>query len=179
MGGMKRSYPFSLESPTAPSCHYKSQPTYYTSISRSDESASCSNGCTNHLEPCNKYIRDDPPNTSPLPEQNASGVIRENKELIGDFLTLAPPAPATQPLHLKSKHPPAYSGYQDEELIGSGCPSSQEFTKDVIQRPGPSQSIEQPPFSFFPTKMQIDQATINARDGIGKITEPVDLSLKL
>ncbi|KAL2483572.1 uncharacterized protein Fot_45016 [Forsythia ovata] len=166
MVGMKRSYPFSLESPTAPSCQCKFRPTYVTSTSRSDESASCSNGCTNHLEPSCKYIREDPPNTSPLPEQNDSGVIRENKELNGDFLTLAPPAPATQPL--KHKHPLAYSGYREQELTDFGCLSSQELAKDSIQRPGPSRSIERPPFSFFPTKMQIDQAIIHARDGNGK-----------
>ncbi|CAI9787722.1 unnamed protein product [Fraxinus pennsylvanica] len=179
MVGMKRSYPFSPESPTAPSCQCKSQPAHFTSISRSDESASCSNGCTNHLEPSTKHIRDDAPNISPLPEKNASGVIRENKELNGDFLTLAPPAPATQPLNVKYKHPLAYSGYREEELFEFGCPSSQEFTKDAIQRPGSSRLIEQPPFSFFPTKVEIDRATISARDGIGKIAEPVDLSLKL
>ncbi|KAL2466791.1 WAS/WASL-interacting protein family member 1 [Abeliophyllum distichum] len=179
MVGMKRSYPFSLESPTAPSCQCKFQPTYVTSTSRPDESASCSNGCTNHLEPSNKYIREDPPNTSPLPEQNASGVIRENKELNGDFLTLAPPAPATLRLNLKHKHPLAYSGYQEQELTDFGCPSSQAFAKGSIQRPGPSRSMERPTFSFFPTKVQIDQAIIHARNGNGKIGEPVDLSLKL
>ncbi|CAA2955117.1 Hypothetical predicted protein [Olea europaea subsp. europaea] len=177
MFGMKRSYPFSLENPTAP-CQCKYQPMRGTSRSRSDESASCSNGCTNQFEPY-KYIREDPPDTSPLPEQNAGGVIRGNKELNGDFLTLAPPAPTTQPLNFKHKHPLTYSDYREQELFDFECPSCQEFTEDAILRPGPSGSIERPPFTFFPTKVKIDQATIHARDGSGKMGEPIDLSLKL
>ncbi|KAH6837336.1 hypothetical protein C2S53_009596 [Perilla frutescens var. hirtella] len=83
MVGMKRSYPFSLESPPP-----RSFPVHFDSKSRSDEFPPCSSGYTAQTEPRNMYIRAGPSNPSPLSEQN----LRDDGRLNGDFLTLAPPA---------------------------------------------------------------------------------------
>lgn len=43
MIGMKRSYPFSIETPPAPAFHFKCHSTYVAPPSRLDEAATCSN----------------------------------------------------------------------------------------------------------------------------------------
>lgn len=43
MIGMKRPYPFSMETPPAPAFHFKCSSTYVAPKSRLDEAASCSN----------------------------------------------------------------------------------------------------------------------------------------
>ncbi|KAL2496456.1 30S ribosomal protein S6 alpha [Forsythia ovata] len=80
-------------------------------------------------------------------------VIRENRGLNGDFLTLAPPAAAaaaaaaSSPLNSKHKHPFAYSGLHGKELSDFEYVRSQESAKDPNKR-----SMQQPPFTFFPSK---------------------------
>ncbi|KAL6529684.1 hypothetical protein OROGR_015307 [Orobanche gracilis] len=153
--GMKRSYPFSLESQTMPSflgnlrCR-----TYSSSISRSDEYPSCSS-----TEPRNK---DDPGNSTTVPEQNTS----EDVSIIGDFLTLAPPVAASLHLNTKNKHPFHYLGHQGPNISDIRSSSSQEN----IPR-------EQQPFSFFPIKSRSDIRV--RRNGSGENGEIIDLTLKL
>ncbi|KAK6134530.1 hypothetical protein DH2020_031700 [Rehmannia glutinosa] len=149
--GMKRPYPFSLESPPpTPSFLRNSHPTFAASRSRSDELPSSSSGYTAQTEPRNKYIRDGPSNSTPLPEQNPSEVIRDDVPLNGDFLTLAPP------VNSKNKHPFDYSGHQGPEISDN---------KSLPSQQGPSVSKEQP-FSFFPIKSPTDQIT-DQRNGNG------------
>lgn len=57
MVGMKRPYPFSLESPPPPSLLCNFRPSYAASSSRPDELALCSSGYTSVAEPRNKCIR--------------------------------------------------------------------------------------------------------------------------
>ncbi|KAI3457394.1 hypothetical protein Pfo_014057 [Paulownia fortunei] len=178
MVGMKRSYPFSLESPPAPSFPGNFQPTYAAPRSRSDELPSCSSGYTAQMEPRNKYMRNGPSNSSTVPERNPSDVMRDDGRLNGDFLTLAPPAAASPPLNSKHKHPSDYSGHQGPDLSDFKCLPNQENLKSQIHQLGPSGSKEQP-FSFFPIKSQVDQTTTRVSSGNGEKGEKIDLSLKL
>ncbi|KAG8364882.1 hypothetical protein BUALT_Bualt18G0044800 [Buddleja alternifolia] len=167
MVGMKRSYPFSLESPPASSFN-----TYPSSISRSDDLALCSNRYAPQMEPRNKYIREGPSNSNPLTEQNQSEVIRDNGTLNGDFLTLAPPEVATSPpWDTKNKN---YWDYSSE----LECTVRQENAESHNHWLGQSGSIEQS-FSFFPMKLQIDRNTPQVSSGNGEKGETIDLNLKL
>ncbi|KAL0413434.1 UNVERIFIED_CONTAM: hypothetical protein Sradi_1545100, partial [Sesamum radiatum] len=56
MVGMKRSYPFLVESQPSHSLHCNFHPSYAASLFQSDEFDSCSNGCKAHMEPRNKCI---------------------------------------------------------------------------------------------------------------------------
>ncbi|KZV51950.1 hypothetical protein F511_08560 [Dorcoceras hygrometricum] len=108
MVGMKRAYPFSLETPPAPSFNRNFHSTYSASISKSEELGSCSNRYTVHLEPRNKYIREGPSNSSPLHERNHSEVTTDSRKLNGDFLSLAPPAAVPLLANSNSKHAVSY-----------------------------------------------------------------------
>lgn len=57
MIGMKRPYPFSMETPPAPTFHFKYPPCYVAPMSRLDEPASCSNRCNANNEPGFSVIR--------------------------------------------------------------------------------------------------------------------------
>ncbi|KAL2245467.1 WAS/WASL-interacting protein family member 1 isoform X1 [Sesamum indicum] len=173
MVGMKRSYPFSLESPTATSFPGNFHPAIAASRSRSDELPSCSSEYTVPTEPRNKYMRDGPSNSSPLHEQNPSDVIRDNQRLNGDFLTLAPPVAASPPLNSKYKHPSGYSGHQGAKLSDFKYLATQENLKSQIHHLEPGGSTEQP-FSFFPVKLQS-----HVNNGNGEKGETIDLNLKL
>ncbi|XP_073128476.1 uncharacterized protein [Henckelia pumila] len=158
MVGMKRAYPFSLETPPAPSFNRNFHSTYSASISKSEELNSCSNRYTVHLEPRNKYIREGPSNSSPLHERNHSEVTTDTGGMLnGDFLSLAPPVAAPLPVNSNSKHALSYS--------------SQENSKGQIQGNGASGSVEQASFNFFPVKLRNNQSTTKE--------ETIDLNLKL
>ncbi|KAI3466068.1 hypothetical protein Pfo_022731 [Paulownia fortunei] len=178
MVGMKRSYPFSLDSPPAPSLHCNFHPSYAASISKSDELASCTNRCTAHMEHRNKCIKEGLSNSNPLPERNPNEVTSDNGRLNGDFLTLAPPAVASPPLDSKHKNPLDYSGHQGHELSEYECMPSQEYAKSQIHQPGPSGSVEQS-FTFFPIKLRTNQTTTHVSNGNGEKGETIDLNLKL
>ncbi|KAL0353810.1 UNVERIFIED_CONTAM: hypothetical protein Sangu_0962300 [Sesamum angustifolium] len=173
MVGMKRSYPFSLESPPATSFPGNFHPAIAASRSRSDELPSCSSEYTVPTEPRNKCMRDGPSNSSALHEQNPSDIIRDNQRLNGDFLTLAPPVAASPPLNSKYKHPSGYSGHQGAELSDFKSMASQENLRSQIHHLEPGGSTEQP-FSFFPVKSQS-----HVNNGNGEKGETIDLNLKL
>ncbi|KAL3849245.1 hypothetical protein ACJIZ3_011127 [Penstemon smallii] len=163
MFGMKRPYPFFLETPQAPSFNC-----FPGSRSRSDEvSGSCSNGNTAHVEPRKKtYIRDGSSSSSGI--SNVDGTL--NRDLLNrDFLTLAPPS-----LDSKQKH------QEREPLYDSKCMPSQENARTEINQLG---SMEQPEhqqlFSFFPVEMQNDQTSTNPSNGSDEESETIDLNLKL
>ncbi|GFP79628.1 hypothetical protein PHJA_000106300 [Phtheirospermum japonicum] len=165
--GMKRAYPFNLESPLAPTSSFLGN--FHASRSRSDEFPSCSN------EPRNKYIRDGHPNSTLVPEQNPVEDVR----LTRDFLTLAPPVAASTPLSSKNKHPLDYFGHQGLDLSDNRSLSSQENMRSShAHRVGPSSPTEQP-FSFFPIKPQEDQTSAHVRNGNEEKGDKLDLNLKL
>lgn len=157
MVGMKRAYPFSLETPPAPSFNRNFHSTYSASISKSEELNYCSSRYTVHLEPRNKYIREGASNSSPLHERNLSEVTTDTGMLNGDFLSLAPPMVVPLPVNSNSKHALSYS--------------SQENSKSQIQGSGSSGLVEQSSFNFFPVKLPNNQPTTK--------DETVDLDLKL
>ncbi|XP_075479072.1 uncharacterized protein LOC142519932 [Primulina tabacum] len=154
MVGMKRAYPFSLETPPAPSFNRNFHSTYSASISKSEELISCSNRYTIHLEPRNKYIREGPSNSSPLHERNHNEVNTDTGMLNGNFLSLAPPMAVPLPVNSNSKRALSYS--------------SQEHSKSQIQGSG---LVEQSSFNFFPVKLPNNQPTTK--------DETIDLNLKL
>lgn len=157
MVGMKRAYPFSVETPPAPSFNRNFHSTYSASMSKSEELNSCSNRYTVHLEPRNKYIREGSSNSSPLHERNHGEVTTDTGKLNGDFLSLAPPMAVPLLVNSNSKHALSYLG--------------QENSKSHIQGSGASGSVEQPSFNFFPVELRNNQPTTK--------DETIDLNLKL
>ncbi|KAL0328438.1 UNVERIFIED_CONTAM: hypothetical protein Scaly_2276400 [Sesamum calycinum] len=184
MVGMKRSYPFLVQSqPSRPlNCNF--HPSYAASLSRSDEFDSCSNGYTAHMEPRNKCIRfttigsEISSNSSPQPEQNPSEATRDKGMLNGDFLTLAPPVVVSQTSNSEHKNTLDYSGHQRPELYEYEHMPSQDYAKSQIHHSGPSGSVERS-VSFLPIAFQITQNTTRVSNGNGEKTETIDLSLKL
>ncbi|KAL3652606.1 hypothetical protein CASFOL_002287 [Castilleja foliolosa] len=165
--GMKRAYPFDLESPPAPMPSFLSN--FHASGSRSNEFGSSSNG------PRNKHIRDDHLSLTPSPEQNPV----EDKRLIGDFLKLAPPVAASTPLNSKNKHPMGYFGHQGLDLSDNRSLSSQEnMRSSQAHRVGPSASTQRT-FSFFPINPQTDLTSEHVTNGDEEKGEKLDLNLKL
>ncbi|KAL0301218.1 UNVERIFIED_CONTAM: hypothetical protein Sradi_6398600 [Sesamum radiatum] len=178
MVGMKRSYPFLVESQPSRPLHCNFHPSYAASLSRSDEFDSCSNGYTAHMEPRNKCIREISSNSSPQPEQNPSEATRDKGMLNGDFLTLAPPVVVSQTSNSEHKNTLDYSGHQRPELYEYEHMPSQDYAKSQIHHSGPSGSVERS-VSFLPIAFQITQNTTHVSNGNGEKTETIDLSLKL
>lgn len=170
MVGMKRSYPFSQESPPARSFPSHFDPSSVASKSRSDELPSCSSGYTTQTEARNmnmSFSQGGRSLPSPLPEQNPREVLRDDGRLNGDFLTLAPPAAALPASNSKHKYPLDYSGSEGPE----------ENMRNQVHHSGPSRSREEP-FSFFPVRSDIDE-TASVNKASGEKGEAVDLNLKL
>lgn len=134
MVGIKRPYPFSPEYPPLPAFRCKFPPGYMPSVSKTNESASSSTGCTFNVEHSNlptRYdfqpwisqglycwmllvrvsfcivIREGPSNSDSMSESNPRRLTRENEGFGGDFLTLAPPAAASS-LHLDPRYHRAF-----------------------------------------------------------------------
>ncbi|KAA8526782.1 hypothetical protein F0562_008989 [Nyssa sinensis] len=181
MAGMKRSYPFSLDNPPGPSVYCKFPPAYVAPITRSDESASCSNRGTATIEPGNPVFREGPSSSTSMSQSNSKKVIKEYGSLNGDFLTLAPPATILPHPSSKHKHPPAYIVPRSRELSEFGSLPYQGRMEDPIQWQRPNGSIQQQPFySFFPSaKAQTGQAATSRSNCSDEEGESVDLNLKL
>ncbi|KAF5948651.1 hypothetical protein HYC85_014608 [Camellia sinensis] len=184
MVGMKRPYPFSLDNPPGPSFPCKFPATYFPPITRFDDQyVSCVNGSTVNVEPINPIFRECPWSSTVLAELNPKKVSKENGDLNGDFLTLAPPTTALLPHpSSKYKHPSVYLTQHVQELPEFETLTFQGCVRNPIHRPGPSGSTQQqPPFySFFPSaKAQISQATTTVGSCSGEVGENVDLNLKL
>ncbi|KAL1537929.1 hypothetical protein AAHA92_26728 [Salvia divinorum] len=128
MVGVKRPYPFFLESP--PEAH---------SESRYDELASCGSGYAAQKGPrtvYTSYCRDGPSNSSTPPEQGSRRALRDDGRLKGDFLTLALPPP-------NSKHAYAIDDF--------GCQWPEDNERRQGHRLIASRSMEEP-FNFFPVR---------------------------
>lgn len=179
MIGMKRPYPFSMETPPAPAFHFKYPPCYVASTPRLDEPASCSNRCTATTEPGFPVTREGPSRSSTQGETTHKEVnIRQNGSLDGDFLTLAPPSAAAPNLNSQYRHFLSNSGPQSLSEFGSQ--PSQGSSDDTIQGQGSSKSMRPPFFSFFPAaKKQVGQAATPAESCNGEVGDNVDLSLRL
>ncbi|KAI3716229.1 hypothetical protein L6452_23428 [Arctium lappa] len=169
MVGMKRPYPFSLENVPIPSFHCKFPSAYISSIPRSDESTSCSNGCTIGIEPTHQNFRETPLSSGVINDTITKKFIDENQGLTRDFLKLAPPQP-----HLSSKeklHPSPCIGEQSQfETLSphKGQP------KDSAHFPGRGGANPQPFLSFFPAAK-----TPTGQPGNSNGEASVDLNLKL
>ncbi|XP_027127573.1 uncharacterized protein [Coffea arabica] len=181
MIGMKRPYPFPMETPPAPAFHFKYPPCYVAPIPRLDEPASCSNRCTATTEPEFPVtsFREGPSRSSTQAEATHKEVnIRQNGGLDGDFLTLAPPAAAARNLNSQYRHFLSNSGPQSLSEFGSQ--PSQGSSDDTVQGQGSSKSMRPPFFSFFPAaKKQVGQVATPADNCNGDVGENVDLSLRL
>ncbi|XP_042020387.1 uncharacterized protein LOC121768093 [Salvia splendens] len=128
MVGVKRPYPFFLESP--PEAH---------SESRYDELASCGSGYAPQKGPRNvytSYCRDGPTNSNTPSEQGSRRTLRDDGRLDGDFLTLALPPP-------NSKHAYAIDDF--------GCQWPEDDERRQGNRLIASRSMEEP-FNFFPVR---------------------------
>lgn len=169
MVGMKRPYPFSLENVPIPSFHCKFPSAYISSIPRSDEPASCSNGGTISIEPAHPTFRETPLSSGAINDTITKKFIDENQGLTRDFLKLAPPQP-----HSSSKeklHPsPCIIGEQSQfETLSPHKGQSKDSTHFSGRNP-------QPFLSFFPAaKTPMGQAG----NSNGEAGESVDLNLKL
>ncbi|KAJ9538516.1 hypothetical protein OSB04_031249 [Centaurea solstitialis] len=171
MVGMKRPYPFSLENVPIPSFHCKFPSAYISSIPRSDESTSCSNGGNISIEPAHPTFREAPLSSGAINDTITKKFIDENQGLTRDFLKLAPPQP-----HSASK----------EKLHSSPCIGEQpQFetlspqkgqTKDSTHFSARGGSNPQTFLSFFPAAKT---PTGQPGSSNGEAGESVDLNLKL
>lgn len=157
MVGMKRPYPFSLENVPIPSFHCKFPSAYVSPISRSDESASCSNGGTITIDAHPVF------SSGPISDKVTKKFIDENQglTLTRDFLKLAPPQGS-------QLHPSPCIGEQPQFDNG--------HSKDPTHLSGRSGSNPQPFLTFFPpAKTSMGQPG----NSNGEASESVDLNLKL
>lgn len=183
MVGVKRSYPFSLDNVPIPSFHCKFPSSYVSPISRSDESASCSNGGTTSVEPPNPVFREGPSSSSAISEPSPKKVLEENGVLNGDFLTLAPPETVQLQLSAKQKQQPSTKlSLQCQELSQFAETLPLQGTKNnPIHVSGQGGSSNQQTFlSFFPSAKTHTGQSVGCRgNSNGSTGESVDLNLRL
>ncbi|CAN4075570.1 unnamed protein product [Withania somnifera] len=174
MVGMKRPYSFSPEFPPVPAFHCKFPPGNVSLASRSPESASCSCECAASLESGNLLKREAPSGSRTLSESKPRNVVRQNKALNGDFLTLAPPT-AAFPYQRSSN-----STLKSREILPLESVTCQGVAEEPTTSSALSRSVQQPLYGFFPTeKVQISQEGTNKRNCHIEVGGNVDLNLKL
>lgn len=175
MVGMKRPYPFTPEFPPVPTFHCKFPPAYVNLASRSPESASCSNECAASLESGNLLKREAPSGSRTLSESKPRDVVRQNKTLNGDFLTLAPPTAASPYQHSSNSNLQCLERFTLESVNCQGVAEEPTTTSSALSR-----SVQQSIYGFFPTaKVQISQEGTNKRNCHVEVGGNVDLNLKL
>ncbi|KAF7836668.1 SPOROCYTELESS-like EAR-containing protein [Senna tora] len=112
MMGLKRSYPFSMDVPSASSSFNFKIPTF-TTFMRTNEKDSCGSGTTGlNFDAASSTFREVLPFCSTLKnsEPNSKKSNKENENFNGDFLTLAPPpTPPSQGINLQDQIPPLHS----------------------------------------------------------------------
>lgn len=173
MIGMKRPYPFSLENVPIPSFHCKFPSAYVSPISRSDESASCSNGGTTCLEAAHPSSRENHSSSGAISDTTKK-FIDENQGLTRDFLKLAP-SQASQS-NLSSKEKFHLSPCIGEHSRFETPPPHNGQSNDTIHISGRGRSNPQPFLSFFPDVKTTTGQPGNSNEEAG---ESVDLNLKL
>ncbi|XP_074358220.1 uncharacterized protein LOC141697632 [Apium graveolens] len=167
MIGLKRSYPFSVDDAPVPSFDCRFPPAYISHIPAADEPASFNNDGAFPLKQANPVVREGPSGTSRMPKYKKK-IIKENGGFSEDFLTLAPPKP---------KDPPSYLGHYIPELPDFDALPYQGASDDPAHWPGQFQPVEQPFFSFLPSR-QNGQSMVT-RSHSNDVVGSVDLNLKL
>lgn len=175
MVGIKRPYPFSPEYPPLPAFRCKFPPGYMPSVSKTNESASSSTGCTFNVEHSNLPTREGPSNSDSMSESNPRRLTRENEGFGGDFLTLAPPAAASS-LHLDPRYHRAFGNSAHLHLETSNQGGSEE----LVQRSGLNRSDQPLVYTFFPSaNLHTGHKATPKSSYKGEASGGVDLNLKL
>ncbi|XP_050370108.1 verprolin-like [Argentina anserina] len=181
MIGMKRPYPFSQDN-DAPSINFKF-PTFVTQSMRTDETTSCGNrGGIFNLDPRgNTIFREGPTCSTSISESNSRIGIKENGNVNGEFLTLAPPASNRTCPSPKFNFPPGYLAFHNPEVPDFASFHYQGNSEDTIFQSGRSGSNPQQAFYTFipPAKAQIVRPAAILNNCNGDVGETVDLNLKL
>ncbi|KAF8409002.1 hypothetical protein HHK36_005073 [Tetracentron sinense] len=181
MVGIKRPYPFSLDSSPGPSIHFKLAPSV-PSVGGWDESSPYGSGGRFNLEAERAIFREGsscPIWSRGMSELNPEKGAKENGAL---DLTLGPVStfsPSTSKSKLHSAFPASHYHYGDLQQLLPFQKGSIEIP--LLQPvPVPVRSAPQQPFyNFLPSKLQIGQQTTSSNDGTGEAVDTIDLDLKL
>ncbi|XP_055824850.1 uncharacterized protein LOC129893357 [Solanum dulcamara] len=158
--GIKRPYPFPPEFPIVPAFHCKFPPRYDAPM------------CTMNSDSRTFLKREVPLKSRTLPDAKPRNVVRQNRALNGDFLTLAPPTAVVA----GNQQAFPYSAPQNIELFKFETVPFQEVAEEPSTRSGLNRSVQQHVFRFFPhPNVQISQPGNTHSEVGGK----VDLNLKL
>ncbi|GER29192.1 ribonuclease HII, partial [Striga asiatica] len=152
----KKSYPFSLEANDI------------STLTKSDQSASCTNEYTLHMEPQNKLIRD---RVWYSKERNLKKLKSDNMKLNGDFLTLAPPSIVDSP--------PLDHSFQDRQQLSenrTGIADKESVNSGIFHR---RSGLVGNSSRYFSNNLGTCQNTNYGNNGNSEKGEIVDLSLKL
>ncbi|KAK7335099.1 hypothetical protein VNO80_26870 [Phaseolus coccineus] len=167
--GTKRSYPFSLNVPNAPSFNYNLPPFAET---RTNVKTSCGNGSEFNFEAGNSTSREVTFTSASNSKPNTKKRSEENENFNGDFLTLAPPSPTSYP---PSKSMPSSTllAFQNQGNVEEQIPAPPVYRLFNQQK--------QPLYGFFhpePKEEQIGHTAARIQNG-HEVGENVDLNLKL
>ncbi|KAJ8543027.1 hypothetical protein K7X08_005550 [Anisodus acutangulus] len=166
--GMKRPYPFPPEFPPVPAFHCKFPPRYDVPT------------CTVNSDSRTFFKREVPLKSTTLPDAKPRNVVRENRALNGDFLTLAPPTAVVPYLAAGNQQALFNSAPQNNELFKFETVPFQEVAEEPSTRSSLNRSVQQHVFRFFPSpNVQIGQAGTNRSNFHGEVGGKVDLNLKL
>ncbi|XP_060187980.1 uncharacterized protein LOC132617100 [Lycium barbarum] len=158
--GLKRPYPFPPEFPPVPAFHCKFPP-HYEGTANSDSTTF--------------FKREVPLKSRALFDLKPRNVVRENRALNGDFLTLAPPAA----IGAENQQTLSNSAPRNNERFKFETVPFQEVAEEPGTRSGLHRSVQQHVFRFFPSpNVQIGQAG-NRNNYHGEVGGKVDLNLKL
>ncbi|XP_016453256.1 uncharacterized protein LOC107777683 [Nicotiana tabacum] len=175
MVGIKRPYPFPPEYPPVPAFQ-KFPLCYIAPVSGSHESASFSSECAVNSESGTHHKREVPLKSRTLSEVKPRNVVRGNRVLNGDFLTLAPPTAVGK----GNQQDLSNSASQNSELFKFETVPFQEVAEEPSTKPGLNRLVQQPLFRFFPSaNVQIGQVGITKSNCQGDVGGKVDLNLKL
>ncbi|KAL2331379.1 hypothetical protein Fmac_018960 [Flemingia macrophylla] len=125
MVGMKRSYPFSLDFPDAPTFNYNSP--RFAEISTNIRT-SCGNGSEFNFDANNSTSRELSSYSASNSKLNSKKISEENGNFYGDFLTLAHPIPTS--------YPPSKSMLASIELSSCSASNSKLNSKKISEENG-------------------------------------------
>ncbi|KAJ8532343.1 hypothetical protein K7X08_012266 [Anisodus acutangulus] len=164
--GMKRPYPLPPEFPPVPAFHCKFPPRYDVPT------------CTVNSDSRTFFKREVPLKSRTLLDAKPWNVVRENRALNGDFLTLAPPTAVVPYLGAGNQQALFNSAPQNELLKFETVPFQE--VEEPSTGSGLNRSVQQHVFRFFPSpSVQIGQAGTNKSNFHSEVGGKVDLNLKL
>ncbi|KAF9588688.1 hypothetical protein IFM89_014564 [Coptis chinensis] len=186
MIGMKRPWPFSLDNQPTPSfqCNF---PMFVPPICGLDERSPRENGGTLLLEPGKSSCRDGPPGLSEplfdwragIPDPNWSNGSKEYGA-IDTVLTLGLPTATSSSTTTKPRQPLEISAYTHPEVSDFNTSPLEEYYGEPVFQRGVLSTQSQHFYCFFPPKSpQISHMASNSRDQRSKISDAVDLNLRL